>query len=134
MQSLFDTCVENLKNMSSRAGYIEDDKFKCTYMSPEGKKCIVGQLFDDETASLLEQKHPGASICSIDIDPTTEAKYPFLKDYDNIIMLNSFQVAHDCEDYWHWDEEVNGFYMWYIIKELGQRFGLDVSKVPQQGE
>jgi len=135
MQKLFDKCVENLKAMSFRAGKIETNEeghssFKCMYMSPANKKCIVGQLFDDVTAANMELDWPGQSINNIMFSTRVLDRYQFLKDTDTLEMLQEFQYAHDSVYSWGDD----GFMAWDRVHDLARKFNLDASNVPKYAQ
>jgi hypothetical protein len=105
--------VEHLKTQSQQA---VDSEEVCAYRNDRGDRCVVGALIPDDQ---YEEEFEGYRVLTI------AERIPALSEV-NVFLLNEMQSTYDTES--HWGR--SGFRGWHLVRHIGNRYSLDVSKCP----
>lgn len=110
-QQILDTAYLGLKAQGKKS----KNDTACAYRGPNGTKCGVGMLIDDETARCWDGE-PNPAIRSI-ISAGADGVEPWM--VENLGLLRNIQYAHDKidEERWHEHFEVhfNALYKKYNL-------------------
>lgn len=116
LQYIFDTAVNGVLTQGVKS---VDPVFseECAYRTPDGKKCAVGFLIDDE------HYDPDIELNGVKDDivlDSVEASLGYDLDGQAISMLGDLQNAHDFSD-------DDGFAKWFEIKarNIAEDYGIE---------
>jgi hypothetical protein len=105
-QETFDTVVTHLAGMTRPSAAImkfgmNNTKLNCYYRSPEGEKCAIGVLIDDDEYTDKIETVPAVALPNKYV---SHKLVKFIENYaynDNMLgLLNALQEAHDDINSW----------------------------------